>query len=320
MQHRKPLVLVVTLLFAITLGGAPFLLHLFTELQNNPHPLTHWLLIIGGSIVSASLIYLMFRLQRRSIKLQRDLQKAIELDQFEVHYMPIFDIEKNKVVSAEALVRWRHPEKGLLLPDKFIAIAEATGQIQQLTQRVVQHVAIDMQRFLEKHRQFLIAINLSAVQFETLEIFDACEAILKKHNIQADQIKYEITESSVLNTRNLLTQEVMKEIRQRKSSLAVDDFGTGYSKVHLYSGLPLNYVKLDKQLLSNVSYLSRGERLASHLIECAKSLNIEVIAEGVETEAQIEYLRDHGVTHVQGWYISKALPAEDFLHFIRNKV
>lgn len=236
--------------------------------------------------------------------------------EFEVHYLPVVDLETNSCVGAEALLRWRHPQEGMVNPDLFVLLAEETGLIVPITEWLMDRVARDIGPALLSDRSLHIAINLSPIHFQSRRILDAADQFFGEGGVPADQIIYEITERGLISQTDTGARDVMASLRSRKSAVALDDFGAGHSNLSYIGSFPLDYLKIDSQFVSAIGTGSIASQLVDSIIDIGKRLDLQLIAEGVETTEQAEYLLAHGVQHAQGYLFSRPLPIDKFLRFI----
>jgi len=242
------------------------------------------------------------RAQARRL-LELDLRLALQRDEFEVHYQPIRDLASGEIAVCEALVRWRHPERGLIAPNHFIPIAEETGLINQLGDWVLRTACADAVRWASA----CVAVNLSPVQFRNPDLVDTVKAALRQSGLPAHRLELEITESVLLQNSET-TRAMLHELRQLGVKISLDDFGTGYSSLSYLRSFPFDKIKIDRSFISELA--SGGDSLAivRAVTGLGKSLGITTTAEGVETDAQLDLLNREGCTQVQGYLISKPRP------------
>jgi EAL domain-containing protein (putative c-di-GMP-specific phosphodiesterase class I) len=235
--------------------------------------------------------------------LELDLRLALQRDEFEVHYQPIRDLASGEIAVCEALVRWRHPERGLIAPNHFIPIAEETGLINQLGDWVLRTACADAVRWASA----CVAVNLSPVQFRNPDLVDTVKAALRQSGLPAHRLELEITESVLLQNSET-TRAMLHELRQLGVKISLDDFGTGYSSLSYLRSFPFDKIKIDRSFISELA--SGGDSLAivRAVTGLGKSLGITTTAEGVETDAQLDLLNREGCTQVQGYLISKPRP------------
>lgn len=252
---------------------------------------------------------------RERKKLERDLSEALAGRQFHLVYQPQINLESGRIVGAEALLRWTHPKRGLVPPDEFIPLAELSGSITAIGAWVLDEACRQAAEWAAKGAPIRIAVNLSPVQLRQESIVDEVLETLRRHAIPPGRLELEITETSFMEN---LEEAIAKLNRLRKAgiNIAVDDFGTGYSSLTYLKRMPVQHLKIDKQFVQDLLLNEDDTRIANTIIDLGKSLNLSVIAEGVETEEQEYYLRQRGCQLAQGYYFSKPLLPVDFEAFI----
>ena len=236
--------------------------------------------------------------------LEGDLRYSIASCQFELHYQPFFDVQTGRRRGLEALVRWRHPIKGLIPPDQFIPLAEETGLIVPLGEWIIRQACDDA---ISWSADTKVAVNLSPVQFKQAELFDIIESALHKSGLPPERLEIEITES-VLLERAAENHAFMERLRSIGVSLALDDFGTGYSSLSYLTTFPFDKIKIDKSFIGNLSKSHTSSAIISSIVTLARGLDMSVTAEGVETAEQLERLRTLGVNFAQGYLLGRPLP------------
>jgi sensor c-di-GMP phosphodiesterase-like protein len=254
---------------------------------------------------------------RKRLSLAAELRDGLENGEFEIWYQPIVDLQRLRCSGAEALIRWRHPERDLIPPDLFIALAEETGIIIPITRWLMADLGRRLGPTLRERSDLHIGINLAPAHVATFEIVDDAKRIVEECGIRPSQVLFELTERGLID--DPACRRVVEALSDLGSEVAVDDFGTGYSSLAYIDKFRLDYLKIDKAFVSAVGDSSPAARLTDIIIEMAKSLRLKTIAEGVETEPQARYLRDRGVDFAQGWFFSKALNSDDFLEFLRRE-
>jgi diguanylate cyclase (GGDEF)-like protein len=239
--------------------------------------------------------------------LEGDLRDAIARCRFEVHYQPYYEVQSGRRRGAEALVRWRHPERGLVPPDQFIPLAEETGLIVALGEWVIRQACDDATLWAADTK---VSINLSPVQFKQAELFDVIDSALKNSGLAPERLEIEITESVLLEraAENLVFMERLSSIGV---SLALDDFGTGYSSLSCLTSFPFNKIKIDKSFMGNLSAHYKSSAIISSVVTLARGLNMSVTAEGVETVAQLDGLKTLGVNFAQGFLLGRPVTADE---------
>jgi diguanylate cyclase (GGDEF)-like protein len=244
--------------------------------------------------------------------LESDLRTAIELGQFEVHYQPFYNVETGRRRGVEALVRWRHPVKGLIPPDQFIPLAESTGLIVPLGEWVIARACSDATAWADDIK---LAVNLSPVQFKQAELFDVIQDSLNKSGLKPQRLEIEITES-VLLEQAVENHSFIDKLKSIGISLALDDFGTGYSSLRSLTAFPFNKIKIDKTFVANLSKRQDASAIIASVVTLARGLGMSITAEGVETTEQFVHLRSLGVNFAQGYLLGRPMPASQLAaHF-----
>ncbi|MBC7498983.1 MAG: EAL domain-containing protein [Herminiimonas sp.] len=249
--------------------------------------------------------------------LKAELQLALDTHQFVVHYQPRVDLVSGRIVSAEALIRWQHPERGMVPPDQFIPIAEVNGLILPIGAWIIDAVCAQQTAWLAQGVAIVpVAVNLSGVQLNQGRVLNTIEEALSRHNLEAKYIEFELTESVVMNDAEGATRN-LQLLKDKGVKLALDDFGTGYSSLAYLKHFPFDILKIDRAFITDITKSPRDAMIPTAVIALGHSLNLRVVAEGVETEEQLEYLRDIGCDEIQGYYFSRPVPAialENMLH------
>ncbi|PDQ22172.1 hypothetical protein CN311_05135 [Mesorhizobium sanjuanii] len=274
------------------------------------------LLLPLGAFIAAFAIGTVVWLSRRRLSPLRELQIAVRKREFIVHYQPIVELRTGRCIGAEALVRWRRPDGSLVRPDLFIPLAEESGLIAAITDQVVAHVVLDLNRLLVANRSLHIAINLSPADVETARILPVIEKALQHTGIRPRQIWLEATERGFVNIDS--ARSTLIRARELGHSVAIDDFGTGYSSLSHLEGLPLDALKIDKSFIDTIATNSATSSVTPHIIDMAKTLKLKIVAEGVETQAQADYLLERDVDFGQGWLFAKPMPAAEFIAYYRK--
>lgn len=244
--------------------------------------------------------------------LAEELRLAISRQDFELHFQPQVDVVSEKIIGAEALVRWKHPQKGLIMPGHFISVAEETGQIQALGEWIFRSACEQLRTWLDQGLDnFKLSINLSAHRLEQSNFLDRVEDILQRNNINPNLLELELTESTMLSDMERATA-LLKMLKMRGFTLAMDDFGTGYSSLSYLKQLPFDQVKIDQSFIRGINVNDDDTMLVKTILSMANHLKLSVVAEGVETYEQFAYLRQLGCDRAQGFYFSRPLPPDDF--------
>jgi diguanylate cyclase (GGDEF)-like protein/PAS domain S-box-containing protein len=248
--------------------------------------------------------------------LEVGLRSAIERQELFLHYQPQVDLRSGRVVGVEALVRWQHPERGLTPPLKFIPIAEDTGQIEAIGAWVLEQALAQVARWRAAgHADLRVAVNLSAQQIRGDSFATRVAEALQRHALPGQALELEITESVAMHDPER-TAGLLRQLRSHGVALAIDDFGTGYSSLAYLKCLPLSCLKLDRSFVMDIEHDPNDAAIGTATIQLAHSLGLAVVAEGVESQAQLAFLRELGCDTVQGYYISRPLAAEDCGHFL----
>ncbi|KAA0233691.1 MAG: hypothetical protein JJLCMIEE_03355 [Acidimicrobiales bacterium] len=236
-----------------------------------------------------------------------ELRRAIHQDQFEVHYQPIIELASGEVVGVEALVRWNHPDHGLMLPVEFIELAEVSGMIQPLTQIVLEQAARDVVRWRKEGHDLSVAVNLSVRSLYSPELDEWIAVMLSATELPAQKLCLELTESEVMDDP-LVAMQVLGQLQRRGINISVDDFGTGQSSLSYLQNLPINEVKIDRGFISE---MEQGDvTLVRSIIDLAHNLGLRVVAEGVEQGDALGRLRGLGCDRAQGFFVSPPLPVD----------
>jgi diguanylate cyclase (GGDEF)-like protein len=243
---------------------------------------------------------------RRALEI--DLRNALTRCEFELHYHPIVDIRTNEIANVEALIRWRHPERGAIAPADFIPLAEESGLINPIGEWVLQRACADAAGWPP---QLKVAANLSPVQFRRGNLVDTISRILTESGLSPDRLMLEITESVLMqgSTENF---ETLHQLRKLGISIVLDDFGTGYSSLSYLRLFPFDQIKIDRSFVSELSSNADCAAIVSAVASLGRSLHIDTVAEGVETEEQLVLAHAAGCTHVQGFLFGRPCPVSEF--------
>ena len=269
-----------------------------------------------GDIKSKPVVYdaAMEEREERDQRLLNDLPHALDNHELEVYYQPKYDIrsDKPKLASAEALVRWNHPELGLIKPDDFITLFEKSGQISLLDNFVWEEAARQVASWRDRHGVTLpVSVNLSRVDVFDPNLIETLDGILERNGLKSSDLKLEVTESAYTENAEYLIR-VINELRAKGYEIEMDDFGSGYSSLNMLSSLPVDVLKMDMDFIRNIERNEKDLRLVELIIDIARYLKVPVVAEGVETEKQLSMLKEAGCDLVQGYYFSKPIPADEF--------
>jgi predicted signal transduction protein with EAL and GGDEF domain len=241
------------------------------------------------------------------VRIQSALHEAIEKQQLRLEYQPQYNLEQNSIVGVEALLRWQHPEFGLVSPADFIPIAEKTGLIQSIGDWVIRQACIQGHAWLESGINFgKIAVNVSALQLQQSNFIDRLQVILQETGFSAQHLDIEITESFLLIDPQQAIAS-LNQLRELGIEISLDDFGTGYSSLSYLKGLPINKLKIDRSFVKDVPSHSDSNAIVNAIIAMGKTLSLKVVAEGIETQEQAQYLSDKGCIYGQGFLFSPSV-------------
>jgi PAS domain S-box-containing protein/diguanylate cyclase (GGDEF)-like protein len=242
------------------------------------------------------------------LALESDLGGAIWSGQLRLEYQPVVDLREGRPAMAEALVRWQHPRHGLLMPSRFLPLAEETGHVRRLDFWVLRQAAVDLEGVL-RHSHHRVAVNLAAATLEDDELVGYLAELRATTGLGHDEMVLEITERDAMRHPDR-TAAVLGEIRALGFRVALDDFGVAYSSLNYLRHLPADYLKLDHSFVRGLGAMSRDERLVRMILSLAEDYGLEVIAEGVEEESQLEWLREHRCRYGQGFLLGRPAPLE----------
>jgi len=253
------------------------------------------------------------------IALETELRRAIERQEFIVHYQPKVDLKSARIVGAEALVRWQHPVRGLLPPSEFIGLAEEAGLIDQIGLQVLDRACSDIDVLNRLDLSFgRIAINLAGSQFNDDNLLADIQRVVQHRGVSASSLEFEITESMVMHNREQAIA-IMDGIRALGFTISIDDFGTGYSSLAYLKRFPVDNVKIDKSFINDIPHDANGSAIVQAIIAMAHALNLKVVTEGVETEVQLQALQVFGSDEYQGYLFSRPIPHAQFVMMLRQQ-
>ncbi len=261
----------------------------------------------------------MSRHVKERVSMRNDLQKALETGGLVMHYQPTFDRSTKKVVGIEALARWRHAERGDVPPIEFITVAEETGQIIALGAWALQ-TACEHHQWLRTHglSDFGVAVNISPVQFQRSHFVQDLQDILARTGLPATCLELEITESVLLNSAEQAIR-TLDELKKLGVRVSIDDFGTGFSSLSYLKNLPIDKMKIDRSFVHDVTHDTDDAAIARAIISMAHNLDIKVVAEGVETQGQLDFLIRNGCDEFQGYLLARPMPLDQLIRFLETR-
>ena len=266
--------------------------------------------ILIGLLTAAFVLRILRRLQSP----HHQLQDAIQHRDIKVHYQPIISLKTGKVVGAEALARWQQADGSYLSPEIFVALAHETGLTESLTRLIIESVFEDLGKWLRQHPEQHISINLESADLSSETLPALLSQKVNHWQLKPAQIALELTEREFADPKN--SAPFIAKYRQAGHSIYIDDFGTGYSSLSYLQDLDVDILKIDKSFVDALEY----NNVTPHIIEIAKALKLEMVAEGIETKNQETWLRKHGVQYGQGWLYSKALPKTEFILWAEKRL
>ncbi|HEU4709094.1 MAG TPA: EAL domain-containing protein [Methylophilaceae bacterium] len=281
-----------------------------TYINQRINELTLFLLPVGlvcGLLLAIAVFYLI----RSQSSMQAFLKAGLSRNEFFMHYQPIVDLTTRKCVGAEALLRWERANGEPMRPEIFIPVAEESALIHSITERVAKLVGKDAQKVFAEHPDFHLAVNVSAADFYAEDILQILHSLKEATAAGAGNLMVEATERCLMDAS--AAKSVITQIRAAGVQIALDDFGTGYSSLSYLDAFQIDYIKIDKSFVDKIGIDAPTSYVVAHIIEMAKSMGMKMIAEGVETEEQATYLREHGVHYAQGWLFGMPMPFEEFL-------
>ena len=253
------------------------------------------------------------------VRIESALRNALERKEFVLHYQPQVDLKSGQIVGMEALIRWQHPEMGMVPPVRFIGIAEETGLIVQIGAWVMRTACAQNKAWQDAGLGTLrVAVNLSARQFSAPDLLQSLESVLADTGLDPDCLEIELTESLFMSDVTPAV-ELLHRMKSLGVNLSIDDFGTGFSSLSYLSRFPIDVLKIDRSFVADITHDANDAAIVTSIIGLAHNLKLAVIAEGVETAAQLDYLRRHGCDEIQGYYFSKPLAAREFEGLLRER-
>jgi diguanylate cyclase (GGDEF)-like protein len=253
------------------------------------------------------------------LNMENSLRKAIERNEFLLHYQPRMNIHSGEIVALEALLRWNHPERGIILPAEFIPIAEESGLIVPIGEWVLKNACGQIRQWKQTDffTRIAVSLNISGRQFRQESLVNILEKILNDFSLEPHCLELELTESVIMDNAEI-TAGMLKKLKSMGVMLSMDDFGTGYSSFNYLKQFPLDSIKIDQSFIQDVTERTEDATIVKAIIAMAHSLKLTVVAEGVETERQMEFLRENGCDEMQGYLLSRPALPEDILAFLKK--
>lgn len=251
--------------------------------------------------------------------MKQELNDAIKNEEFEVYYQPQIDIKQNKIIGAEALIRWNHKNLGIIYPNDFIPYAEETKLIIPIGKFVLEKACNFMKKLQEEKilEEGTISVNISNIQIKYDDIVKLIDEELKKSKLSPNSLEIELTENYLMRDTDESLM-ILTKLKNLGINLAVDEFGTGYSSLNYLKQFPLDKLKIDISFISDLPFNKKDAAITKTIIALGKGLDVKTIAEGVETKEQKEFLEKEECDEIQGWFYSKALKEKDFIEFVKN--
>lgn len=254
---------------------------------------------------------------QQRLQLSGELRHAVARNEFTLHYQPMIDIRKGRVTGAEALIRWNHPDHGLIPPDQFIPLAERTGVIRPLTYWVIETAAHQCKTWHKAGWPLRVSVNISGRTFQDPAFTDLLEQILQATGLPAKNLEIEITENILMADIEHFAR-ILEKVNRLGVHVAIDDFGTGYSSLAYLKTLPLGTLKIDKSFVLDMVKDENDAVIVRSIIDLAHNLGYQVVAEGIENQETWEMLRVLGCDGGQGFHMCRPLPAEDFIRWLQE--
>jgi diguanylate cyclase (GGDEF)-like protein/PAS domain S-box-containing protein len=252
------------------------------------------------------------------LEIETNLRRALKDGEFSLNYQPQINLETGKIIGVEALIRWQDPELGVIPPNKFVHIAEACGLIVPIGRWVLREACRQTQRWMDESQSAVpVSVNISATEFRHIDFLEVISKVLRETGLPPDMLELELTESILMND-TLSSSTLLKSLKEMGVRLAIDDFGTGFSNLSHLKSLPIDTLKIDQSFVRDITSDADDAFIVSAVINMGKNLKQRIIAEGVETDSQLAFLRDHQCEVGQGFYFSQPLSAGSFTQFLEN--
>lgn len=261
----------------------------------------------------------MMAIEDKTLRIESELRRALRNDEFQLYYQPRIDISQNRIVGAEALIRWMHPKRGLLPPSEFISIAEETGLIMPLGYWIIHQACKDLNELATKgHHDVQLAVNVSFKQFQDIKFVDTVANILEQQAIAEGRLEFELTETTMMIEGEAVDRS-LRRLSELGIHISLDDFGTGYSSFAHIQRLPISVLKIDRSFVRNVTTNEDDATIVKAIINLAHSLSMQVIAEGAETAEHVEFLCLNKCDQVQGYFFSKPVTFDSLKQLLNQE-
>jgi EAL domain-containing protein (putative c-di-GMP-specific phosphodiesterase class I) len=247
------------------------------------------------------------------------LRSALQREEFRVVYQPKIDLATREVIGAEALIRWSHPKLGMVGPSRFVPVAEDSGLVGQIGEWVLRTVCGQIHLWQGEGVTLPVAVNVSARQFQQADLVELVIAVLSETKVPPHLLEIELTESAVMQDGEA-SVVALERLKGFGVQISIDDFGTGYSSLSYLKRLPLDVLKIDQSFVRDISSDPNDAAIVRAIITLARSLGMKVIAEGVETEAQLAFLNAYGCQYAQGYMFGQPLPPDEFIKLVKRSV
>jgi len=256
---------------------------------------------------------------REKMELTNDLRNAVLNNQLKLYYQPIVDVNQNQIALFEALVRWEHPKYGLISPDNFISLAEEGGFMVKIGRWILKEACQQIKKIENRGYDIKIAVNISSKQLTQNHLEQTTKEVVKQSGINPSHLELEVTEGFLMENIKKVEQ-TLSNLKKIGIGIAIDDFGTGYSSLSRLKSLPISKLKIDKSFINDVVNNKDDRKITMVIISLAQGLGLDIVAEGVETKEQLEFLKKQGVSKIQGYYFSKPIASEKVDKFLDNIV
>lgn len=254
------------------------------------------------------------------LKIERDMRNALDNNEFRVYYQPQINAATGEIIGVEALIRWHHPERGIIYPSEFIPLAEETKLIVDISEWVLKTACYEVKQWIDAgHRHIRLAVNFSPSQVEHPRFVNMLFNQLEEHNFPPENLEIELTENVIMNDLEHMIQKLSK-LSDYGITIAIDDFGTGYSSLNYLHKLPIHTLKVDQSFVHDIQNSGNEACIVNAIVAMAHGLKLNIVAEGVETASQLEYLKSLGCHEIQGFFFGKARPADETIRLINSGI